>query len=210
MGIIYIFTNEAMPGLVKIGKIASEGRAVEDRMKELDTTGVPMPFECFAAWEVENVMDAENALHHAFADHRLRKRREFFRISPDKPTAILKAFGTSEVTPTTDIVLEDSNSDDDRQALDRERVRRQKFSFSVVGIEPGAELRSVFDDEMVCIVEDERKVTFRGDSTSVSGAALIIARETGREWNTINGPAYWKFNGKTLAELKETIGESQD
>ena len=45
MGIIYVLVNEAMPGLIKIGKITKEGKSVEDRMKELDSTGVPLPFE---------------------------------------------------------------------------------------------------------------------------------------------------------------------
>ena len=210
MGIIYVLTNEAMPGLVKVGMIETTGKTVEDRMKELDSTGVPLPFECFAAWEIENATEAENALHRAFDDHRLRKRREFFRVSPDKPTAILKAFGLKDVTPGGDVVTDDADSEDDRRALDRERIRRQNFSFDAVGIEPGAKLYSVFDDNVVCVVEDNKKVRFRDDVMSISGAALIVAGDHGREWKTINGPLYWKFDGTTLAELRDNIGEGQD
>ena len=207
MGIVYVLTNEAMPGLVKVGMIEQEGKTVEARMKELDTTGVPVPFECFAAWEVEDAAAAEGALHRAFDDHRMRKRREFFRMSPDKPTAILKAFGTNDVTPKGDVVSEDAGADDDRRALNRERVRRQNFSFPAVGIEPGVELQSVFNDAELCVVEDNKKVIFRGDSTTLSAAALTVARESGREWKTINGPAYWKRDGTTLAELREGVSE---
>ena len=209
MGIIYVLVNEAMPGLVKVGKIVTEGKTVEDRMKELDTTGVPMPFECFAAWEVADVNAAESALHRAFHDHRLRKRREFFRMSPDKPTGILQAFGTNNVTPADDIVLQDEQAQDDKQALDRERRRRQSFNFDVVGIEPGATLQSVFDDNVVCEVQDEKKVVFRGAPQSLTAAALTVAHEQGRSWKTINGPAYWKHGGKTLTELRDTLGEDE-
>jgi hypothetical protein len=43
-GIIYVIINEAMPGYTKIGKTTG---SVEDRMRGLDTSGVPLPFECF-------------------------------------------------------------------------------------------------------------------------------------------------------------------
>ena len=205
MGIIYVLINEAMPGLVKVGKITLEGKTVEDRMKELDTTGVPMPFECFAAWEFEDVEGAESALHNAFDDHRLRKRREFFRMSPDKPTAILKAFGTKEMTPSGDVVVED----DDRQALDRERCRRQNFNFSLIGITPGASLQSVFNSDVVCTVVDDKKVSLGDDPISLSAAALQVARDNGYGWKTINGPAYWKYEGRTLSELRDSLGEGE-
>ena len=205
MGTIYVLVNEAMPGLVKVGKITADGKTVEARMKELDQTGVPMPFECFAAWEVEDVDKAEEALHLAFDDHRLRPRREFFRMSPDKPTAILRAFGSKEVTPSDDVVEAES----DKRALDRERRRRANFSFAVVRIEPGTELQSMFDDGIVCTVKDERRVEFRGELVSLSYAALKAAHERGRNWKTINGPAYWKHDGVTLAELRDNLGDSE-
>ncbi len=43
-GIVYIFTNEAMPGYVKIGMTQADDVAA--RLKQLDTTAVPLPFEC--------------------------------------------------------------------------------------------------------------------------------------------------------------------
>ena len=43
-GIVYLLTNPVMPGLVKIGMTTQEG--IDKRMKELYTTGVPIPFEC--------------------------------------------------------------------------------------------------------------------------------------------------------------------
>ncbi len=47
--IIYILTNEAMHGLVKIGYTQN----LEQRMRELSApSGVPLPFECHYAAEV--------------------------------------------------------------------------------------------------------------------------------------------------------------
>jgi len=50
-GIIYILTNEAMPGYTKIGKTTNK---VEERIKSRDTTGVPLPFQCYFAAIVED------------------------------------------------------------------------------------------------------------------------------------------------------------
>ena len=41
-GTVYVLTNPAMPGMVKIGKTT---RDVTHRLKDLYSTGVPLPFE---------------------------------------------------------------------------------------------------------------------------------------------------------------------
>ena len=50
--IVYVLTNPAMPGLVKIGMTDRDD--VKRRMSDLYTTGVPLPFECVAAREIED------------------------------------------------------------------------------------------------------------------------------------------------------------
>ena len=44
--IVYVLTNESMEGLVKIGRTST---GVEQRIRELDNTSVPLPFQCFYA-----------------------------------------------------------------------------------------------------------------------------------------------------------------
>ena len=197
--VVYVLINRAMPGIVKIGRTDDQ---IESRMKALDNTSVPLPFECHAAWEVENAAIAEKALHDAFGDHRVRDRREFFRIGEDKPTAILKAFGHNDVTPADDVVGDEDPSDD-RKALDRARSRRPNFRFDMLGIRPGETLHSLFDQDITCTVHDNKKVLFRGEVMSLSNAALVVAREQGKTWNTIAGTGYWKYDEQTLWELRE-------
>ena len=45
--IVYVLTNPAMPGMVKIGM--TDRPDVQRRMSELYSTGVPLPFECVIA-----------------------------------------------------------------------------------------------------------------------------------------------------------------
>jgi hypothetical protein len=63
-----------MPGLVKIGK--TQQSAVELRMNQLYTTGVPVPFECIYAAEVDDHSKVEAALHIAFG-YRVKQRLDF-------------------------------------------------------------------------------------------------------------------------------------
>ena len=49
-GIVYVLTNPAMPGIVKIGR-TTRG-SIDVRLNELYSTGVPVPFECAFAGRV--------------------------------------------------------------------------------------------------------------------------------------------------------------
>jgi T5orf172 domain len=203
-GIVYILTNAAMPGLIKLGR--TDAQSVEDRMRTLDNTSVPVPFECFYAAEVTDPARVERAIHEAFGDNRIRPSREFFRISPDKPKAIIQLLEIRNVTPGDDILTEPGDQD----ALNEERQRRSSFRFSLVGLSPGTQLDSVFDDDIHCTVKDDRRVVFRGEEQSLSAAALTIARDKGYNWPTIAGPQYWKHNGKTLSELRDELDSEAD
>ncbi|MDO6329340.1 GIY-YIG nuclease family protein [Bacteroides caccae] len=72
-GIVYLLTNPVMPGLVKIGMTTQEG--IDKRMKELYTTGVPIPFECKFACKVKksDCLKIEKALHKAFDPQRINQ-----------------------------------------------------------------------------------------------------------------------------------------
>ena len=75
-GIVYLLTNPVMPGLVKIGMTTQED--IDKRMKELYTTGVPVPFECKFACKVKksDCLKIEKALHKAFDPQRINQNRE--------------------------------------------------------------------------------------------------------------------------------------
>ena len=195
--IVYVLTNPAMPGLTKIGFTTD----LYQRLKSLDTTGLPLPFECFYAAEVSDCRRIEKALHEAFDDHRVRKSREFFRLSPEKPRAIIRLLAIKEVTPQLDVV----ETADDQRALNQERQRRGHFRFDLVGIKTGTELTSMFDDAITATVVDNQRIRFRGNEMSLSAAALEVAHESGLKWTKIQGPAYWKYEGTSLAELRDKL-----
>ena len=73
--IVYVLTNPAMPGLVKIGKTTQE--EVDLRMKQLYSTGVPVPLECVFACRVPDASVVEKAFHHAFGQVRINPTQWF-------------------------------------------------------------------------------------------------------------------------------------
>lgn len=77
-GFVYILSNEGMPGLLKIGfsiKVPTE------RAAELNTTGVPSPFEVEYYCLIEKPALLEAAVHRQLKEARHANDREFFRLS---------------------------------------------------------------------------------------------------------------------------------
>jgi len=80
IGIVYVFTNPAMPELVKIGYTASLSTA--KRIGELSAnTAIPLPFEDLVSIPVEHPRAVERKIHAALSKYRVSPDREFFRLS---------------------------------------------------------------------------------------------------------------------------------
>ena len=197
--IVYIFINQSMPDMVKIGITDN----VERRVKELSgSTGVPLPFECYYSVKVsEDAKKLEKKIHEGFDKQRVRREREFFYTSPENAKSILELLeimGGENVTPKDDIV----ESQEEKQALDEARKLRTRFNFSMLDIKPGEILKFKKDNSIVCEVHDETQVKFRDKITSLSNSADIILKEMGYEWLSVQGPRWWVYEGKTLSELR--------
>jgi Putative bacterial sensory transduction regulator/T5orf172 domain len=96
MGIVYVLTNEAMPGLVKIGM--TDDAASSTGMGPLCSAAVPLPFAVAYACRVENAHEVERSLHVAFEPQRIDATREYFRIDPGQAVAILRLLDRPDVT----------------------------------------------------------------------------------------------------------------
>ena len=199
MKIVYILINESMADLIKVG-ITDD---LERRMKELDKTGIPLPFECFYAVEIDESLapKIEKKIHEGFDDKRVRQNREFFSATPEQAKSILEIaeiMGGKNVTPKEDIV----ETAQDKQALDKARKKRTKFNFGMININPGTILEFVKDKTITCEVVDDTKVKFRGEITSLSASANIVLKEMGYDWEQAHGPKFWMYQGKSLRDLR--------
>ena len=195
--IVYILTNQSMPDTIKIGITDN----LERRMRELDNTSTPLPFECYYAVEVQDAKVIEKKIHEGLDDKRVRQNREFFNTSPEQAKAILEiaeVMGGKNVTPKEDVV----ETPQDKQALDNARKRSGRIDyFGILGIAKGTTLTFSKDKNITCEVADNGKVIFRGKETSLSGSALLITNEMGYDWGQVQGSGYWCYQGKTLRDL---------
>lgn len=90
-GYVYIFTNPSFrEDWIKIGM---SSRSAVERLKELDNTSVPLPFEVYATLRTVKFETAERHVHKLIdrlTDLRIRKNREFFNIHPTTALDIFK------------------------------------------------------------------------------------------------------------------------
>lgn len=194
-GIVYILTNAAMPGYVKIG--LTQQNDVGDRVRQLDNTSIPVPFECYFAAHVPDCRKLERTLHFVFGERRARRNREFFTIDPDLAKAIVELVAVDEVALSD---AEQSIDKAERQEIEQLRKRREVRTFSSMNIPVGSTLTFIKDETITCTVSGPRKVNFRGQELSPSAAALIVIHEMGYDWPAISGMGYWAYQGIKIGD----------
>lgn len=199
--IVYVLTNPAMPGLVKIGKTTQE--EVDLRMKQLYSTGVPVPFECVFACRVPDASVVERALHHAFGQARINPTREFFRIEPDRVVSILKLLHVEEVTEEVEKSIEADATQADLQAgQELKRSRRPRMDFVELGVPIGSVLVYREGDHQVTVC-GPKSVVFEGSECSLTMATRKV-RGLAEDYALQPAP-YWTFNGRTLKEIYDSV-----
>lgn len=193
-GLVYVLTNEAMPGLVKIGITSSDPNS---RAEQLYTTGVPVPFTVEFAGTVSDSRMVERALHNAFRDRRVNPKREFFELEPDQPIELLKAFDVVDATAEFADEVEASSSESERKSRDRLSKRRPPMNFSEMGIPAGSKLVFEGDGETTVTVVDERQVNLDGTDYSLSAITRILK---GLPRNIQPSP-HWSYEGRLLRDI---------
>jgi hypothetical protein len=198
--IVYVLTNPAMPGLVKIGK--TDNTDANSRIGQLYTTGVPVPFTIEYACKVENPDQVEKALHIAFAPQRINPKREFFQIDAAQAIAILRLLNTEDATE--EVSGQSSGVDaESEQAAVAFKAKRPNMNFTEMGIPEGSVLHSVEDDSTATVV-GPKKVRFQDEEMSLTAATRIVL---GIEHSVQPSP-YWTFNGRSLRDIyNETYAE---
>lgn len=87
-GFVYVLTNTAMPGQVKIGMTAAE--LPEGRADQLFTTGIPTPFDVAFRAMTSRCAAVESRAHEILKQYRVNQRREFFSTSVEMAVEAVK------------------------------------------------------------------------------------------------------------------------
>lgn len=204
--IVYVLTNPAMPGLVKIGKTTQ--LEVEDRMKQLYGTGVPVPFDCAFACQVKDASEVERAIHFAFGNSRINPNREFFKIEPERVIAILKLLKVDEITDQFGKKLEAETDATDKQSAENLREsRRPRMNFVEIGIPIGSQLHFKGGDVEVTVISD-KKVQYNDIECSLTAATRKVLGLA--ENYPLQPSPYWLVNGKTVKEIYDSYHTDEE
>jgi hypothetical protein len=209
---VYVLTNEAMPGMVKIGRTND----LAGRLRELYKSGVPLPFSCHYAVEVENTaasIDIERKLHNLFDENRVNRKREFFRIAPERAALALSIGNFREATISLEDTAMGSGGEIDSvdiEAAARSEKRRENLRLDKIGVPAGATLSFSRDENITCTALPNGKVLFEGKEMSLSASASEVLRSRfGNRTNSACGSYYWKYDGETLDEIRKRLEEQE-
>lgn len=197
-GIVYLLTNPVMPGLVKIGMTTQKD--IDKRMKELYTTGVPVPFECQFACRVKksDCSKIEKALHTAFEPQRVNANREFFRIQVVQAKAILELFHHTDVTDEVSDEIKNDLTEDDKTASLKARIHRPALNFYEMGIQKGDILEWKDNPTIRVTIDSERKVIYNGEEVSIS---TLSAQLKGYKSKHIAPGPHWIYKERLLSDI---------
>lgn len=195
MGYIYIMTNPAYQGYVKIG---STRKTVEQRRSELShPEGVMFPFEVYAYYVSAN--DIDDITLHDMIDTinpslRVNKRREFYKMSPHEAYKLLEAIAKITGTVENLTLINDEQIAD---SLESKQNKRPKFSFVSAGIPVGADLVFTQNKEIVAKYiggTKAKNIEYRGNKYSLSSLAQELLGTT----QQLQGTLYFEYNGENL------------
>ncbi|MBD0865756.1 MAG: GIY-YIG nuclease family protein [Rhodobacteraceae bacterium] len=204
MPIVYVLTNPAFPGYVKVGKTTN----LEQRLRQLDNTSIPLPFRCVYAVEVDNDVQVERLIHQVFADRRTRRTREFFEIEAQYAIAALKLARGSDVTPKTD-VAEDEEGVKALEKAEQRISKNTKRTFQDAELREGDTLYFANNEEITAQVAKSNKVLFEGKEMSLSKSALILLHREGYTWPSVSGWRFWMFDNETILDRAERLAREK-
>ena len=184
-----------MPDYIKIGRTND----IDRRLKDLDWTNMPLPFQCYYAARVKDVNFVERQIHTAFADNRARSNREFFKMNPERVVAIVKLVEIENVTPNRDM----GETPEVKEEL--MKIYKKRFNFEAVGIPVGAELLFIRDKSTKATVVQNSNVQINEEVKSLSRAAQDLLHVS----YPVQGPIFWVYEDETLDERRRRL-ESEE
>lgn len=215
-GVIYILTNPSFPEFVKIGYADD----VKSRVKILNRTEcTPFAFRIYATYEVDtrltdmklhNIIDKLNPELRSIDTVDGKKRvREFYAMSAEDAFALFEAIaeihGRLDKLKRVKATKKDEIQEDLANEIEAEsNERKEKFSFSSLGIPIGAELEYIHDTSIKAIVMDhKRTVSYNGKETSLSALARRLLNRNSQ----VQGTLYFTYLGETLVNLRKRLGK---
>ena len=191
-----------MPGFVKIGKT----KDIRHRLKELDTTAIPMPFEPYFTIRTSKYEILERVIHRELdklTDTRARKKREHFKIDPELARDLLlnisKLIDDAEIDDYGNIAEKDAVNEDGTV-----KPMSSRTTFAMLNIPVGTELEPITDRYPRAVTIDNTNLVRleNGEEKAISRVAVDV---TG---HSRNGFMCYRYNGELLSDIRKRIDKN--
>lgn len=231
-GCVYILTNPSFKKeWVKIGK---SSREIKERVKELNNTSVPLPFEIYATLLTSKFNIAEKLLHEVIdklSNKRVCKNKEFFNLKPEKvlelfraiaksfPDAIIIRYKNNKPQPRavkkSSLKAISKNTGTKRKHLVKKSAVDEKnsahprpvFTFSEVKIPIRSQLVFIPTGVKVKVISD-RQIEYAGRQYSLTSFVRTFMPKNRRSPSgAYRGPCYFKYKGEVLNDIRKRIEE---
>jgi hypothetical protein len=206
MGYLYIFINEWMPKLVKIGTTDN----LERRLRESAGSGgvktfIPCAFSCYYAIESDKNEELEDFIHQIYGKYRINDKREFFELSAEEAKralqGLIKLGIASEINNEETLNLSEKVNKELADAGEQIILRkRPRTTFKMLGIPIESELVYKNNHTITCKTSDEiNNVEFNGLVRTISNLSDEL---TG---SSSNGFEYFMYKGKILGDIRREL-----
>jgi hypothetical protein len=224
-GIVYILTNPSLDGWIKIGM--TENDDITTRLDSLNSSAsIPLTFRVYATYDVTQPQKVEKDIHSLFdlinmslharetlSSGRIRER-EFFRIKPETAFEVFKTVASLRGDRDQLKLISPDAVQAEEEQIAEQAVRRPNFKFSMLQIQPGSELKFLYDDSCVCQTADENnKVMYKDEKHTLSSLAQkLLVEKQGWQERPVQGPKFFTYQGTPLTELRDMLdhGDEED
>lgn len=201
-GLVYILTNPSMPNHVKIGYTVN----LRNRLRELDTTGVPMPFEPYFTVSTSKYKILEKVVHRELdklTDTRARANREFFEIEPalarDLLLNISSLIDDAVVDDYGNVTAADSVSSDGSV-----KPVSSRTTFAMLGVPIGTELEPITETYPKVVTIDDTNLV-RQENGEEKAISRVAVDATG---HPRNGFMCYRFKGILLSDIRKKLDKN--
>jgi hypothetical protein len=206
MSYVYIFQNDWMPALVKIGITDNIEQRLRDSAKD---TFVPQAFTCYYAIQSDIGDKLEAFIQDTFDTFRVNSKREFFEMGADKARRMLKGLVdigvASEVNEQETINITNNVQKELEDSGEQIYKRKRNTTFEMLNIDIGTELSFRNNTTIKCkTIDKQNQVIYDGQQYSISTLATQMVGYR------VSGFDYFCYNGKTLGDMRREIDAESD
>jgi hypothetical protein len=106
-------------------------------------------------------------------------------------------------------VTDEFEGAEEKNAVEIAKERRSRFNFSLAHIPAGETIEYYYDNAITATVINDREILCNGETNSLNQITLKLLKNSGRIWKSVQGPAFWVYQGETLDERRRRIEDQE-